>query len=258
MVIVNLEKDFVMIQQPTLREMLDAGVHFGHKTSRWSPKMAPYIFIAKSGVHVINLEKTAEKVAKAAEFIAREAAQGKTFVFVGTKKQSGGIIKDAAISCSMPYVSVRWLGGTLTNFDTIKNSVKKFKQNREELENPNTGLSKSELSKIRREVEHGEKYLAGLEKLTRKPDALILFGSHDEKNAVKEAKVVGIPIIALVDTNADPTLVDYPVPANDDATKSVKLFADLFAAIINESNVSAKATAESAETKVADEKAKTK
>lgn len=236
-----------MIKEPTLREMLDAGVHFGHKTSRWSPKMAPYIYVAKTGVHVVNLEKTAEKLAEASDFVAKEAALGKIFVFVGTKKQSGGIIKEAAISCGMPYVNVRWLGGTLTNFDMIKTSVKTFRKQKEELENPNSELTKSELSKIRKEVEHGEKYLGGLDKFERKPDALILFGSHDEKNAVKEAKKINVPIIALVDTNADPTLVDYPIPANDDATKSVKLFAELFAKIINEAKSKSATAAEKKE-----------
>jgi small subunit ribosomal protein S2 len=223
-----------MVELPSLREMLDAGVHFGHKTSRWSPKMAPYIFTAKSGVHVINLEKTQEELKKAVDFIKKEAEAGKMFVFVGTKKQSGEIIKDAAISCGMPYVNTRWLGGTLTNFDAIRSAAKKLKKQKEELENENTVLTKSELSKIRKEVGRGEKYLGGLINLDRKPDALLLFGSYDEKIAVKEAKRVGISIVATVDTNADPTIIDYPIPANDDATKSVKLFAQLFAQTISE------------------------
>ena len=210
-----------MIKEPTLREMLDAGVHFGHKTSRWSPKMAPYIYIAKSGVHVVNLEKTAEKLTEAVNFVRAEAEAGKIFVFVGTKKQSGGIIKEAALSCGMPYVNTRWLGGTLTNFDVIKNSVKNFRKQKEELDKPDSELSKSELSKIGKEVEHGEKYLGGLDKFERKPDVLILFGSHDEKIAAKEAKKIGVPIVALVDTNADPTVIDYPIPANDDAISAV-------------------------------------
>jgi len=222
------------MNQPTLRELLDAGVHFGHKTSRWSPKMASYIFTSRAGVHVVNLEKTAEKLAEATNFLEREAAAGKTFIFVGTKKQSGDIVKEAAISCNMPYVNTRWLGGTLTNFEMVRSSIKAYKHKKDELENPKTELSKSELSKVRQAVERGEKFLGGLVGLERKPDALILFGSHDEKNAVKEATKTGVPIIALTDTNTDPTLVDYPIPANDDATKSVKLFAEFFAAVIND------------------------
>jgi small subunit ribosomal protein S2 len=218
---------------PSLREMLDAGVHFGHKTSRWHPKMAPYIFISKSGVHVINLEKTTEKLQEALNFIEKEALAGKTFVFVGTKKQSGDIIKEAAISADMPYVSSRWLGGTITNFDAIRNATKKFKKQKEEIENEEkSSLNKSELSKLRKEVARGEKFLGGLVSLDRKPDGLILFGSHDEVIALKEAKNGKIPVIAIVDTNANPNDVEFPIPANDDATKSVKLFAELFAKTI--------------------------
>jgi small subunit ribosomal protein S2 len=221
------------MEMPTLREMLDAGVHFGHKTSRWFPKMAPYIYTSKAGVHVINLEKTAEKLKEALNFIERESALGKTFVFVGTKKQSGDIVKEAAASAGMPYVNSRWLGGTVTNFEAIKNAAKKFKKQKEELENEAArALSKSELTKLRKEVARGEKFLGGLVGLEKQPDALILFGSHDEKNALKEARTNNIPVIAIVDTNADPSLVDYPIPANDDATKSVKLFAELFAKTI--------------------------
>lgn len=223
-----------MLELPSLREMLDAGVHFGHKTSRWSPKMAPYIFTSKSGVHVINLEKTLEEVKKAVDFIEKESEAGKVFIFVGTKKQSGEIVKEAAISCGMPYVDTRWLGGTITNFEAIRTSARKLKQQKEELENENSVLTKSELSKIRKEAIRGEKHLGGLIGVERKPDGLLLFGSYDEKIALREAKKENISVVALVDTNADPTLVDYPVPANDDATKSVKLFGQLFAKAILE------------------------
>ncbi len=233
--IVFNRKVFVMAKSPSLRELLDAGVHFGHKTSRWSPKMAPYIFTSKSGVHIVNLEQTDEKLRDAANFLEREIAAGKIYVFVGTKKQSSEIVKEAAISCGMPYINTRWLGGTLTNFDMIKSAIKKMKKQKEELESTTTELSKSELSKVRREVERGEKYLGGLVSLDRKPDGLILFGSHDEKNAVKEAKKIGLPIIAVTDTNTDPTVIDYPVPANDDATKSVKLISEYLASVIKES-----------------------
>lgn len=233
------------MEMPTLREMLDAGVHFGHKTSRWYPKMAPYIYTSKAGVHVINLEKTAEKLKETLNFIEREAAAGKIFIFVGTKKQSGDIVKEAAMSAGIPYVNSRWLGGTITNFEAIKNSAKKFKKQKEELENETSSeLNKSELSKLRKEVARGEKFLGGLVDLQRKPDILVLFGSHDEKNALKEAKNDHIPVIALVDTNADPSQVEFPIPANDDATKSVKLFADLIAKTIE------KATAKGAAKKV--------
>jgi small subunit ribosomal protein S2 len=237
------------MEMPTLREMLDAGVHFGHKTSRWHPKMDPYIFTQKVGVHVINLEKTEEKLKEALNFIEKEAALGKVFVFIGTKKQSGDIIKEAAISANMPYVNSRWLGGTITNFEAIRNAAKKFAKQRTEIENEEQSeLNKSELSKLRKEVARGEKFLGGLVNLDKKPDALILFGSHDEKNALREAKVANIPVIALVDTNADPTAVEFPIPANDDATKSVKLFSELFAKTIREAAALRKSEAEKSKT----------
>ena len=226
-----------MTNLPTLREMLDAGVHFGHKTSRWFPKMAPYIYTSKSGVHIINLEKTEEALQKAVEFVRREAAAGKTFIFVGTKKQTGSIIKEEAGKAGISYVNIRWLGGTITNYEAIKGAIKRYKKQVEEIALDDEGkseMTKSELSRVRKEVARGEKFLGGLVNMERKPDALILFGSHDEKIALKEAKCDHIPVIALVDTNADPNAVEYPIPANDDATKSVRLFASLFAGIIKE------------------------
>ncbi|MFA5927544.1 MAG: 30S ribosomal protein S2 [Patescibacteria group bacterium] len=220
---------------PTLRNLLDAGVHFGHKTSRWHPAMEKYIFTSKSGVHVINLESTAEKMAEAVNFLKELSASGKTVMFVGTKKQAANIIKVAAENCGMPFVNSRWLGGTLTNFDIIRGSVKKFEKNKKMLEGEEANaLSKRDRTKLKEETEKAEKVLGGLVKLEKKPDALILIGAHDEKNALREAKNAGIPVIAIVDTNTNPSLIDYPVPANDDATKSIELFANLFSQIIKE------------------------
>lgn len=225
-----------MIKLPTLREMLDAGVHFGHKTSRWQPSMAPYIFVAKSGVHIINLEKTQEKLKEAIDFVSDAAAKGKSIVFVGTKKQASEIIKKTAIQCDMPYVNVRWLGGSITNFGVVKSSIKKFERQKAELTNADhLDMTKSDISRLRKDVARGEKFLEGLSKLNAKPDILILFGAHDEKNALKEARVAGVKIIALCDTNSNPNEVDYPIPANDDATKSLQLFADIFAKAVSES-----------------------
>ncbi len=218
---------------PTLRQLLDAGAHFGHKTSRWNPNMEPYIFTSKSKVHVINLEKTSEKLTEATNFIARMAKDNKKFIFVGTKKQSSELIKKAAIDCGAGYVNVRWIGGTLTNMDVIRSSVNKFKKQKEQVD-IEKGLSKKELARIKKEIARGEKIFGGLVNLDKKADALILFGSYDEKIALAEARVEGVPVIALVDTNADPTKIDYPIPANDDATKSIELFANLFAKVIKE------------------------
>lgn len=230
-----------MVQAPSLRQMLEAGVHFGHRTSRWNPNMAPYIFTSKSGVHVINLESTAAKMEEAMKFLAGLASEGKTVIFVGTKKQAASIVKEAAIACGMPYVNCRWLGGTLTNFDVFKASVKKFEQKKELIESPKFAeLTKREQTMLREEVAKGERVFGGLVKLEKRPDALILIGAHDEKNALSEGKLVGIPIVAITDTNVNPTLIDYPVPANDDATKSIKLFADVFSKVIKENKAVAK------------------
>ena len=226
-----------MAKLPSLRDLLDAGVHFGHRTSRWHPRMEDYIFMSKNGVHVINLEKTEVELEKAVMFLAKLASEGKTIVFVGTKKQAGAIVQKAAIECGMPYVNFRWIGGTLTNFDMVRSSAVKYKEMKDALDNNTENLSKKELSKIREKVEKGDKLFGGLVNMTKKPDAFIVIGAHDEKNTIKEATIEGVPVIALVDTNSDPTQVEFPIPANDDATKSIELFADLFARVIKENKV---------------------
>lgn len=231
-----------MVTLPSLREMLNAGVHFGHKTSRWHPKMKPYIFMSKNGVSVINLEKSEEELKRATEFLAKSVSEGKVVVFVGSKKQASSIIKKAAINCGMPYVNFRWIGGTLTNFDTIKVAIKNFIDQKALLESEaGAKLSKKVLAKLREEVERGEKNFGGLISLEKRPDILILLGSHDEKNALKEARVLSVPVVAVVDTNEDPTLIEYPIPANDDATKSIELFANVFSSVIKENKGLAKA-----------------
>ncbi|MEK9155777.1 MAG: 30S ribosomal protein S2 [Patescibacteria group bacterium] len=224
-----------MGEAPTLREMLQAGVHFGHKTSRWHPAMAPFIFTARSGVHVINLEESAKRLKAASDFLAKLASEGKTALFVGTKKQASEIVKAAALDCGMPYVNSRWLGGTLTNFAVIRNSIDNFVKNKEiVLAGNSQGMTKRELTQLREKVAKGEQVYGGLVNLRKRPDALVLIGVHDEKNALAEAKMLGIPAVGLVDTNVDPTAVLYPVPANDDATKSIVLFANYFAQVIRE------------------------
>ena len=225
-----------MVNLPSLRDLLDAGVHFGHKTSRWHPRMKSFIFMGKNGVHVINLEKTAEELEKAVQEIKNLAESGKVIVFVGTKKQAQEIVKKAALNCGMPYVNFRWIGGTLTNFDNIKGAISRFKALKEDIEsNAVEKLSKKAASKMRKEVIRDERIFGGLSDLNKKPDAFILFGAHDEKNALAEARISNIKTFALVDTNTDPTAVDFPIPANDDATKSIELFANLFSQVIKES-----------------------
>jgi len=216
--------------------MLKAGVHFGHKTSRWHPSMSGYIYTAKSGVHVINLELTAEKLAEAVAFLKKASSEGKVIAFVGTKKQASAIVEKAAKENGISYVNHRWLGGMLTNFDVIKSAIERFKTEKVILEGGKAeDLSKRDLTKLRERIEKGEKIFGGLVDLTKKPDVLILIGAHDEKNALAEARLAGVKTVALTDTNTNPALVDYPVPANDDATKSIELFANLFAKTIKES-----------------------
>ncbi len=231
-----------MAKLPTLREMLDAGAHFGHRTSRWHPKMDPYIFMAKSGVHVVNLEKTAENLEKSVNYAKEIVSKGKMILFIGSKKQTADIIKKAALECGMPYTNYRWIGGTLTNFTAIKAAVNKFKKNKELLGDTRAmdAMSKKELSRLRKGVEKAEKTLGGLISMDRKPDALFVLSAHDEIIALKEAINEQVPVIAIVDTNTDPTNIAYPIPANDDATKSVDLFCRVMSEAIKESKSIAK------------------
>lgn len=232
-----------MVILPTLPELLEAGVHFGHKTARWNPKMKSSIFASKSGVHIINLEKTLEQLKAALDFLAVEAKGGKTIVFVGTKKQAQEIVKKAAESCGMPYATSRWLGGTITNFEIVQRAFKKLERARLTLQgNESLELSKRDKSLLQKEIEKSEKLVGGLVNLQKRPDILILIGAYDEKNAILEANMLGIPTIALVDSNADPKKVTYPIAANDDATKSISLFSDLFAKTIKENKLAAKVT----------------
>ncbi len=224
-----------MTKIPTLRELLEAGVHFGHKTSRWNPQMEEHIFTSKSGVHVINLEKTHEMLSKAAEFLAGASSSGKTILFVGTKKQATEIVKKEALACGMPYVTERWLGGLLTNFTTVKKASDKLKTAKERKESDEyEQLSTRDRVRLDKEIIKREILVGGLVNLTKKPDVIILIGAHDEKNALAETIYSKIPTIALVDSNTDPRNIAYPIPANDDATKSIEMFVKLFSRIIIE------------------------
>lgn len=224
-----------MATLPTLREMLEAGVHFGHKTSRWHPKMAKFIYGAKSGVHIIDLEKSQEALKVALDFLAQSAKEGKTILFVGTKKQAQEIVKSGAIDCGMPYVVSRWLGGMLTNFNTVQRSFKKLERSKIIVASAEfESMKKRDKVKLQKEIEKGERLVGGLIGLNKTPDVIILIGVHDEKIAINEALKAGITTIGLVDTNADPGLVNYPIPANDDATKSITLYANLFSKTIKE------------------------
>lgn len=224
-----------MVESPTLREMLAAGVHFGHKRARWNPKMAEYIFATKNGVSVINLEKTKAALDRALQFITDEVKAGKNVVFVTSKRQAKEIVKEAAESCGMPYVAEKWRGGTLTNYEVVSKNFKTLKSLNDQIADPSFAkLSNIEQNKTKEKAAKLERIFGGLSDLKKRPDILFLIGSHDEKIALKEAKNQGIKTVAIVDTNADPNEVDYAVPANDDATKSIKILVDTFAKAIAE------------------------
>ncbi len=207
-----------------IQELLEAGAHFGHKIEKWNPKMKPFIFTKKSGIHIIDLTKTKEELEKALEFISKAIGEGKNILFVGTKKQAQENVKSEAERAGMPYVSERWLGGTLTNFQTVIKQVKKLKSLRGEKEKGDwEKFSKKEKAVKQKELEKLEKSIGGLENLKDLPDIMYIIDTAKEHLAVKEAKKMGIPIVGVVDSNADPTIIDYPIPSNDDAVKVIKL-----------------------------------
>jgi small subunit ribosomal protein S2 len=211
--------------QVTMRQMLEAGVHFGHQTRYWNPKMGPYIFGARGKIHIINLEKTLPLFNDAMNFVSGIAQKRGTILFVGTKRSARESIKEEAIRCGMPYMSQRWLGGTLTNFRTLKGSISRLK----ELEAGETDgsferLVKHEVLQLRRERDKLEASLGGIKAMNRLPDALFVIDIGHEEIAVQEAKKLGIPVIAVVDSNYDPNLVDYAIPGNDDAIRAVQLY----------------------------------
>ena len=226
--------------QITMRQMLEAGVHFGHQTRYWNPKMGPYIFGARGKIHIINLEKTVPLFSDAMNFISAIAQKRGTILFIGTKRSARDAIKEEAERCGMPYMTQRWLGGTLTNFATVKKSVARLK----ELEAAETDgtfekLVKHEVLGLRREREKLDASLGGIKDMNRLPDALFVIDIGHEDIAIKEAKKLGIPVIAVVDTNYDPALVDYAIPGNDDAIRAVQLYARAAADAVLEGKASA-------------------
>jgi small subunit ribosomal protein S2 len=230
--------------QVTMRQMLEAGVHFGHQTRYWNPRMAPYIFGARGKIHIINLEKTMPLFGDAMNFISSIAQKRGTILFIGTKRSAREAIKEEAARCGMPSISQRWLGGMLTNFRTVKQSVSRLK----ELETMSTDgsfekLVKHEVLARIREREKLDKSLGGIKEMNRLPDALFVIDIGHEDIAVKEAKKLGIPVIAVVDTNYDPSLVDYAIPGNDDAIRAVQLYASAAADAVLEGKAAAPAAA---------------
>ncbi|TLY51954.1 MAG: 30S ribosomal protein S2 [Gammaproteobacteria bacterium] len=228
--------------QVTMRQMLEAGVHFGHQTRYWNPRMAPYIFGARGKIHIINLEKTMPLFTDAMNFLSGLAQKRGTVLFVGTKRSARDSLKEEAARCGMPYISQRWLGGMLTNFRTVKASVARLK----EIEAMSTDgrfekLVKHEVLGLIREKEKLEKSLGGIKNMNALPDALFVIDIGHEDIAIKEAKKLGIPVVAVVDTNYDPTLVDYAIPGNDDAIRAVQLYARAAADAVLEGKAAAPA-----------------
>jgi small subunit ribosomal protein S2 len=207
-----------------MKQLLEAGVHFGHQTRRWNPKMAPYIFTERNGIYIIDLQKTVKKLEEAYMFVREISAQGQEVLFVGTKKQAQESIKEEAERCSMPFVNARWLGGMLTNFNTIQRRIKRLEQLKKFQEDGTFDkLPKKEVIKLVLEIEKLEKFMGGITEMRRHPAAVFIVDPRKERIAVAEARKLGIPIIAIVDTNCDPDEIDYVIPGNDDAIRAVKL-----------------------------------
>ena len=219
----------------SMKQLLEAGVHFGHQTRRWNPKMAEYIYTERNGIYIINLQKTVKKIVEAYDFIKSVAENGDDILFVGTKKQAQESIKEEAQRVGMYYVNARWLGGMLTNFKTIKKRIERLNQlNKMEEDGTFELLPKKEVAKLKLEIEKLDKYLGGIKDMKKLPGAMFIVDPRKEKIAVSEAKKLGIPVVAIVDTNCDPDEVDYVIPGNDDAIRAVKLIASTMADAIIE------------------------
>jgi small subunit ribosomal protein S2 len=218
-----------------LRDLLEAGVHFGHQTRKWNPKMKPYIFIARGGIYIIDLQKTLRLLNRATEFLSDVAAKGGSVLFVGTKKQAKIAIRDNAQKCGMPYVTERWLGGMLTNWQTIHQRVEKMEDFEAMMRDGRMEkLSKKEQLEVNRSFEKLHRNLGGIRNMTKLPQALFVVDTAEEETAVREANKLHIPVIGIVDTNADPSMVTYPIPGNDDAIRSINLFSRVVADTIIE------------------------
>ncbi|MBP8994191.1 MAG: 30S ribosomal protein S2 [Bacteroidales bacterium] len=219
----------------SMKQLLEAGVHFGHQTRRWNPKMAPYIFTERNGIYIIDLQKTVRKLEDAYMFVRQVAEEGGNVLFVGTKKQAGDSIKEEAIRAGAHYVNARWLGGMMTNFKTIRRRIDRLEQLRKmELDGTFNLLPKKEVIKLNLEIEKLEKFLGGIKTMNKLPGALFIVDPRKERIAVAEAKKLNIPIVAIVDTNCDPDEIDYVIPGNDDAIRAVKLIAGAVASAIIE------------------------
>jgi len=219
---------------PSYKELLDAGVHFGHLKRKWNPKMTPYIFMERKGIHVIDINRTIECMERAGAALKSIARSGKKIMFVATKKQAKKLVIESAMSVGMPYVTERWLGGMMTNFSTIRKSVKKMQGIEKMLNDTNVSLTKKERLTMTREKDKMQKVLGGISNLNRLPSAIFIVDIHHEHIAVSESQKLGLRTFGIVDTNSDPNLIDFPIPANDDASKSVQIITDYIVSCIKE------------------------
>ena len=226
----------------SMKQLLEAGVHFGHQTRRWNPKMAPYIFTERNGIYIVDLQKTVRKFEEAYNYVRGIAGEKKTLLFVGTKKQAQESVREEAARCGMFFVNQRWLGGMLTNFVTIKKRIERLRELEQTLANEQTvaALTKKEVAGLEREREKLERHLGGIKEMQRLPDAIYIIDPRKERIAVLEAKRLGIPIIAIVDTNCDPDEIDYIIPGNDDAIRAVRLLTSRIADAVVEGRASIK------------------
>ena len=237
----------------SMKQLLEAGVHFGHQTRRWNPKMARYIFTERNGIYIIDLQKTVKKLEEAYNFVRDLSMEGKSVLFVGTKKQAQESVKEEALRAGAYYVNARWLGGMLTNFTTIRRRIQRLAQLRKMQEDGTFDrLPKKEVGKLELEIEKLEKYLGGIKTMDKLPGALFIVDPRKERIAVAEAKKLGIPLVAIVDTNCDPDEIDYVIPGNDDAIRAVKLIAGTMADAIIEGRQGAQSAEDAEEEKDAE------
>ena len=223
-----------MPQSLDLKEMLKAGIHFGHKTARWSPKMSPYIWGAKSRVHLIDISKTSFLLEQTGKFLKDRSAEGKSFLWVGTKKPAFAIVQETATSLNMPYVINRWIGGTLSNFEQVKKAITRLLHLHDVVNKPTSQYTKKELVVIQKEIERLERNVGGIINLSYPPEAVIVVDAKKEQSAVREASGLGIPVIGIVDTNTDPTGVNFVIPANDDSPRSIKFIISYLSSCVQE------------------------
>ena len=248
-----IKKEKLLMAVISMKQLLEAGVHFGHQTRRWNPKMAKYIFTERNGIHVIDLQQTVKMVDTAYEFVREAAANDAVILFVGTKKQAAEAVAEEATRAGQYYINHRWLGGTLTNWNTIKKRIARLKEIKQmEADGTFEVLPKKEVALLNKQRARLEKFLGGIEDMPRIPDVIYIVDPHKEQIAVKEAKKLGIPVVAMVDTNADPDEIDVIIPANDDAIRAVKLITSKMADAIIEGNQGEDASADFQEAAAAD------